>query len=340
MDAIIVSHITALHAIRRTRHAYSHLPWEPLSYAEQKKVLNQAAANVASMDFDRLERFGIIETADEAAVDLLVGKPSNRRSNKRCICHLLTKPLPSGSILKIAKGIYCVSPGLAAAQCSRDSSLPLTLMLLLELLGTYSMYRSSDESESSEATFGCEPATTLAALSALSKWATSSKDATFRTAVSFATEGSASPIESLVYAMLGLPMRHGGFGCANLPKGGMLLNHRIDFDAAARQMSSQMPYAICDCYIPSAKIDLEYNGFYHEQQNARIHDGNRNNGLKAMGITVLVVNKEQAQDLDALEAMAQLAYKNAGKRFRYRANGYRTLQTVLLSGLRHAIDLS
>lgn len=215
-----------------------------------------------------------------------------------------------------------------------------TLMLLLELLGTYSMPLSFESPSASSVVFGCDPATNLTALKSMVQYTTSSRDLAFRTAVSYATEGSASPMESLVYAIMGLPMSLGGFGCAKLPQGGMLLNYRVDFDLSARQMSSQMPYAICDCYIPSAKIDLEYNGLYHEQQDARIHDGNRNNGLKAMGITVLVVNRNQVQDLQALEAMARLAHKHAGKRFRYRSNGYRTVQRALLSELRQTLNLT
>ena len=56
-------------------------------------------------------------------------------------------------------------------------------------------------------------------------------------------------------------------------------------------------YAICDLYCPAARVDNEYNGIGHELQNTRIHDGNRNNGLKAMGIHVLVINRDQMKDL-------------------------------------------
>ena len=339
MDAIVVSHNTALDAIRRTRRIYSCLPWEQLSATDQKRLLSTTRPNISAIDTNRLERFALYRNDEGSELDLLVGTQVNRRSNKLCNCHLLSKRLPASSILKVADGVYCCSPELTALQYSQNSSLAETVMLLLEFLGTYSL-PASDASEQAQACFGCEAVCSLASLRSMAKWATSSNAATFRAAVNLVTEGSASPMESLVYAMLGLPMRHGGFGCSNLPKGGMLLNHRIDFDATARQMSSQMPYAICDCYIPSAKIDLEYNGLYHEQQNARIHDGNRNNGLKAMGITVLVINKEQAQDLQALEAMAQLIHKAAGKRFRYQQNGYRSRQNNLLWGLRRAIGLN
>lgn len=145
-------------------------------------------------------------------------------------------------------------------------------------------------------------------------------------------------METIQYCMLGLPMRYGGFGCAKLP-GGIKLNQRIDFDHNAVAISSGMPYAICDLFIPAANTDIEYNGIYHEARSARIHDGNRNNGLRSMGIKTLVINQEQMKDLEALEAIARTIYHDAGVRFRYQANGYRIRQEKLLNELRGSIGL-
>jgi very-short-patch-repair endonuclease len=105
-------------------------------------------------------------------------------------------------------------------------------------------------------------------------------------------------------------------------------------------MSSGIPYAICDLYCPAAGVDNEYNGIGHELQNARIHDGNRNNGLKAMGIHVLVINRDQMKDLVALEAFAQTMHRLAGARFRYRIKGYRKRQAAWLNALRAGIGLA
>lgn len=143
-----------------------------------------------------------------------------------------------------------------------------------------------------------------------------------------------------MFAVLGAPMRFGGFGCCSLPMGGLLLNYRVDFDTLAVNMSSGIPYAICDLYCPAAGIDNEYNGIGHELQNARIHDGSRNNGLKAMGIHVLVINRGQMKDLVALEAFAQTMHRLAGVRFRYRIKGYRKRQAAWLNALRAGIGLA
>lgn len=104
-------------------------------------------------------------------------------------------------------------------------------------------------------------------------------------------------------------------------------------------MASGIPYAVCDLYIPAAGSDLEYNGGYHEQESVRVRDGQRNNGLKGMGVKVLVINRDQMIDIVALEAIAQSIYDDANQRFRYQAAGYRARQLALLNGLRAGIGL-
>lgn len=276
--------------------------------------------------------------------------------------------------MHVEADIYATSPAMTAMLCSKNESVAKTLMLLMELLGTYSLppgatypiayddiwpkgdgYEAMDdldcrcdqpaaeqqtETRYEQAHYKCEPATTIEELEAVARFAKSSSYASFRTAVNLARPGSASPAESLMFAVLGAPMRFGGFGCCSLPMGGLLLNHRIDFDTLALNMSSGIPYAICDLYCPAAGVDNEYNGIGHELQNARIHDGNRNNGLKAMGIHVLVINRDQMKDLVALEAFAQTMHRLTGVRFRYRIKGYRKRQAAWLNALRAGIGLA
>ncbi|MDY2777487.1 MAG: hypothetical protein SOU51_03835 [Collinsella sp.] len=142
-----------------------------------------------------------------------------------------------------------------------------------------------------------------------------------------------------MFGMFGPPKRYGSFGLSSLPKGGVKLNHRIDFNEMASRMASGVPYAICDAYIPAAKTDIEYNGGYHESAAARIHDGNRNNGLRGMGVRVVVINRDQMRDITALEAIARSVYRDAGVQFRYNFKGYRVRQIAMLNGLRAASGL-
>ncbi len=191
----------------------------------------------------------------------------------------------------------------------------------------------------SQTHYSCEPAVTMKQLRAIAQWTKSSRDTRFRQAVDLVAPNSASPAETIQYCMLGLPMRYGGFACASLPKG-MLLNHRIDFTHDAVLMSSGMPYAIADVFIPDANTDIEYNGIGHEELPARIHDGNRNNGLRGMGINVIVIQRDQMRDITALEAIARTIYRFSHTRFRYQGEGYRIKQAALLNALRGAVGLA
>lgn len=370
----VISHFSALRAIRRARRAYSALPWDSIDGGQQAQALAGCIPNNDAVDFSALSILDAWNEDDSEPLDLLISNEDNRRPDKRIRQHILSAALPKGAIMRIEADIYATSPAMTAMLCSKNESVAKTLMLLMELLGTYSLppeatypiayddtWPKADgfeamvdldcqgsqpapegqaEARYEQAHYKCEPATTIEDLKAIARFAKSSSYASFRTAVKLARTGSASPAESLMFAVLGAPMRFGGFGCCSLPMGGLLLNYRIDFDTLAVNMSSGIPYAICDLYCPAAGIDNEYNGIGHELQNARIHDGNRNNGLKAMDIHVLVINRDQMKDLVALEAFAQTMHRLAGVRFRYRIKGYRKRQAAWLNALRAGIGLA
>ena len=370
----VISHLSALRAIRRARRAYSALPWDAIDDEQQTQALEGCVPNKDAIDFAALAILDAWSEDDSECLDLFVAGGNNRRPDGRLLQHAITAPLPQGAIMHIEADIYATSPAMTAMLCSKNESVAKTLMLLMELLGTYSLppeatypiayddtwpkansFEAMDdldcqgdqptpekpaETRYEQAHYRCEPATTIEELEAVARFAKSSSYASFRTAVKLARAGSASPAESLMFAVLGVPMRFGGFGCCSLPMGGLLLNYRVDFDTLAVNMSSGIPYAICDLYCPAAGVDNEYNGIGHELQNARIHDGNRNNGLKAMGIHVLVINRDQMKDLVALEAFAQTMHRLAGVRFRYRIKGYRKRQAAWLNALRAGIGLA
>lgn len=370
----VISHLSALRAIRRARRAYSALPWDSVDSEQQAQALAGCIPNNDAIDFGALSILDAWNEDDSELLDLLVSNEDNRRPDKRLLQHILSAPLPEGAIMHVEADIYATSPAMTAMLCSKNESVAKTLMLLMELLGTYSLppgatypiahddiwpkgdgcaatgdldclgnqsvVEQQNETRYEQARYKCEPATTIEELETVAQLAKSSSYTSFRTAVKLARPGSASPAESLMFAVLGAPMRFGGFGCCSLPMGGLLLNYRIDFDTLAVNMSSGIPYAICDLYCPAAGVDNEYNGIGHELQNARIHDGNRNNGLKAMGIHVLVINRDQMKDLVALEAFAQTMHRLAGVRFRYRIKGYRKRQAAWLNALRAGIGLA
>ena len=380
MSTLVFSHINALRALRRERRIHSAVAWDTLSAADARLALDTCIPNKSQLDMAYFDRLGLVDESDFRPPHLLVASPASRRPSKprSVIAHVHTGNLPRGAIQCIEHDLYTVSPAFAALQYSLDHSYEATFMLLMELLGTYTLpeeatfpiadgepWNPEDQTSSAsnknarsddtdgqpetqdsqravpveQVRYGCEPATTIADLQTLSAWARSSKYASFRKAVRHVKAGSASPMESIMYGILGLPLSHGGFACNSLPGGGMLLNKRIVFNSQAVTMASGIPYATCDAYIPAAKTALEYNGEYHETARATLHDAKRNNGLRGMGVSVIVVTREQLYDIPALEAIAMSIYRAAGKRFRYRFDGYRERQQNLLNGLRMGTGL-
>ena len=341
---IVVSNISSICGIRAARRRYSALNWHPLDARSQRLVLSKCIPNLSSLDFEELSRYGFWQGAEGEKLYVLTGNAGNRRFNGDILCQVIARPLPAGSILQVNKNLYCTSPALTALLYARKHSFEETFMLLMELLGAYTLPddatlhieqgetwpdtqsktsttndEAADERLSDEEVLAdeenqtasdaetaiekavveqihnqCEPATTLHDLRTLARWATSKADRTFRQAVNLVAAGSRSPAESVQYSMLGLPFWRGGFNCLSLP-GGIKLNYKIVFNTNLANMTSGIPYAVCDAYIPAAKIDYEYNGIGHELENARIHDANRNNGLQGMGIRVIVVDRNHSE---------------------------------------------
>lgn len=353
MKPVILSHYSAVRAIRYERRTRSALRWDALGKVEQRKVLAAATAAAREIDFDALGRRGVWETDALDELHLLVGSPGARsRSVPGLVCHVSSR-LPAGALLRIEPELYCVTPAYVAFQLAHGMGLAGVVSLLMELMGTYALPEEATmpvawggvwpdgvaQDSVEQARYRCEPALAARELAAMVRQAPGSAGAGFRAAARYALSGSASPGETIMYGMFGLPMRYGGFACAGLPRGGMKLNYRLDFGTRAMLMASGMPYAVCDAYIPAAKTDLEYNGLGHEQEEARIHDGNRNNGLRGEGVRVIVINRDQMRDIEALEAIARSIYHDARVQFRYRISGYRLRQARLLNDLRQAVGL-
>lgn len=369
---LILDDIPSIRGIRHDRRIHRSVTWPAVDKAEQKRALQQAGSSLGEIDYGLLARHGFWDESEQEPVRLLVSRPQVRVFDKNVHVRVIAEQLPAGSLLRVEPGLYCLSPGYAAIRYLAGRSFAMSFMLLMELLGTYTLSpdatipidrggiwpdwraegrSSNEENDQEESEIAeleaavieqihnkCDPALTPAQLKRFIKTATGNRAHPLRQAAKYVAKGSRSPAESLLYGMFYLPHAYGGFNCRAL-KGGIILNHRINFSPRASHVASGMPYAICDAYIPAASTDMEYNGIVHELENSRIHDDKRNNGMQAMGIRVLAINREQMRDIPALEAIAQSLFKYAHTRFRYQIQGYRPRQEALLNGLRAAIGL-
>lgn len=366
MDCIILSGPAVLRACRRDRHAFSGLSWLPTDPDEQSHVLEHCRPS-ALLDFDDLARLGFWGAGQNERIDCIVGSSDQRRRSRNLPVsfHVLSKPLPPGAIMRVTPHVYCVSPTFAVMQASPSKSMPWTLMQLMELLGSYSLPTEATypvlegqqwpppdktielgdtcnpkDVAVEQAHYKCDAAATMDELQTLAEWATSSRYSKFRTAARHAKERSASPGESIMYGVFGLPFRMGGLNLNALDVNGMQLNCKINFDHDALTALGGMDHIVADALIEAARTCFEYNGSGHETPAQTLHDNKRNNGLRTMGYNVYILDRQQMADLAALETIANAVYRHAGERPSHGVKGFRILQGNLLNELRAGAGLA
>ena len=135
----VISHFSALRAIRRARRAYSALPWDSIDGGQQAQALAGCIPNNDAVDFSALSILDAWNEDDSEPLDLLISNEDNRRPDKRLRQHILSAALPKSAIMRIEADIYATSPAMTAMLCSKNESVAKTLMLLMELLGAYSL---------------------------------------------------------------------------------------------------------------------------------------------------------------------------------------------------------
>lgn len=340
-SVIVVSHESALRGIRFARCRYAALPWRPLPAREARDVMAHARASARSVDLDELARHGFCPgDGDARQVHLLASSSASRRRSENVSIHTMGASPRGATLLEAAPGIFTVSVELAFIQCCATLSFPKALALAYELCGTFSMRehisdgRPGEDRADSSGYLETEPATTVAALArAVERFPRTRGVKLARSVIAHLLDGARSPMEAIVAGVFHMPISQGGLGV-----GEMQLNHRIDFNRLASNASG-MPYAICDAFIPGARVDLEYNGGYHAETVSRIHDENRNRGLSALGITVIALNHDTLRDVEALEAVGRTIFRRAEMRYRDRSRESAVRRVQLLNGMREAFWL-
>lgn len=377
MDTIVISHDTALRAVRTSRRRYASLAWEPVDRASQQRVLDACVPNACALDLKELERLGVW-SPDQGPLDVLVSSTCARRPCGGAVRpHLDSHALPANSLLSVAKGVYAVSPALAVVQYAEDHAWQEVLGLTMELCGTFSLpdeppdcrpvgWGSSDpeiHSGHEDGDFGAgagslgwrsdaagtsgaggeRPAGGYVASEPvlttrqLKRYLSYAKDIRGLPCARRAAEFALDRAASPMEAIMAV-MFHAPMSAGGFNIKDMQLNRRMEFSHDA-VLASGMPYAVLDAYIAAADAALEYNGHYHDAPSSRVHDEKRTCGLAAMGILTIPVNDEQLRNIDALEAIARILYRRMGKRFRYSTEGYYNKQTEFLNHLRRQMGL-
>ena len=245
-------------------------------------------------------------------VDVLIFDEGSRRRSNSVTCHLWQTKLPKNAFFKV-RGVFVSSPEFTFLQMA--SKLPIEQLIALgcELCGQYVLLPREVTHPGSldEMPKRLSPLTNTARIETFLKAAGKArgKEKAIR-ALKYVVDGSRSPMETMVYMLLCLPVMLGGYG---LPK--PELNATIPLDDEARVIARR-GHCEGDLCWPTAQLDIEYHGEVHVGSAQMKSDVGRELGIEHMGWRVLTITSPQVFDADQFEVVAKEAAAKIGKRLR------------------------
>ena len=239
-------------------------------------------------------------------IDVLV-PPGATRIGGRLRCHVQKAKLPPRSLYPLYGGIHVVSPELCLVQACKNHPFLEALIIGMEFCGTYALRPHEIE--------GAAPRDySLVDAAAFSRhvmsWQNLDGIKAARRISPFLVNGSASPMETMLYLLLCLPPRYGGYNL-KAPEFNPELDVPLDL-----QMSFKWSKVKPDLLWRDESIVVEYDGAYHDDERQASRDMTREILLKAMGYTVHRVKKHQVYNPEVFDAFAQMLAKALGKRIR------------------------
>ena len=237
-------------------------------------------------------------------VVVLSGKTSSQ--SKRFHNNIWKLPDRAPCFLSFESGVYLSNPEFCFVQLARSCSVIDLIKLGFELCGTYRIDPASP--------IGFRPAQPLSSTEAINRFIDKMHGKVPRkakTAIRYVCDGSASPMETCLALLLGLPARYGGYGLG-MPE----MNAKVLIPARLSKRTTYREYH-CDLYWPEQNVAIEYNSReFHVNELAVERDASRINNLKAAGIEALAVTRAHVADNVKFDAIAHSAASLMGKRIR------------------------
>lgn len=322
LNRVIYSHVTALQIHRfmqrnfatalanpsRTRSApqtsvSTHDAAAILANALQDHVIGSREFCSTSETLEFLSREGIC-----APLHFVTSSQGQCRRKGDIEAHLLSTQVSSDSFFELTKSFLVCSPELAFVQCAdKRADFIWLLKLGYELCGTYQTACTGLATQ-----YEVEALTSTRRIRDFLKRNPSLRGSRLaRRALLYMSDGSASPRETALALLLGLPRRLGGYGL-----GVPLMNHPIKLSEQAASIAQRASLR-CDLCWPKFKVDVEYQSdFAHQGEFARIRDSRRANALAAMQWTTIGVTSEEMNSMAACDAIAEAVRKATQKQRR------------------------
>lgn len=245
-------------------------------------------------------------------VDVLIFSDSLRRRSESIACHAWQTRLPKNAFHR-ARGIYVSSPEFVFLQMASVLSLEQLIALGCELCGQYVLMPRGVKHPGSldEMPKRLTPLTSASKITSLIEdvgKVTGKKKA--QRAIKYVVDGARSPMETMVYMLLCLPVMLGGYG---LPKA--VMNATIELDDEARAIAHRW-HCEGDLCWPDERLDIEYHGEVHVGAAQMKSDVGRELGIEHMGWRVITVTSLQVMDAAQFETVAKEAASYLRKRLR------------------------
>lgn len=240
----------------------------------------------------------------KAPLDVLAPCPSARSGSSLIRSHVWRRPLPTDCMSPVQPGLYTSGPELCYLQLAETID-PVRLALLgCELTGSYSLDPLSPFGVVQRA-----PLTSLDKLRAtIDRFGSARGTLRARNGLATILPGAASPMEARIGLYFSLPALLGGHHME-----APALNMRFDVTGSARRVTNQSYFRGDLCWA-SARVAVEYDSDAAHTGSDRIaHDAKRRNALTALGVMVIVVTREQAQDYNELNRVAYIVQRLLGK---------------------------
>lgn len=267
-----------------------------------------------AMFADDMERLGV----KTRPVHILVSKESGARSRDDIVCHRCAAELPPRSLIYVNRDVLVTSPALTFLHLAtvtlhkkQQRTVEELAMIGLELCGTYLLDDSWDG-----LTNTAKPLTSVEQIArVLDAMPGAPGIVRAREALELVGDGSNSPMESVLCALLTWPRRLGGYAL-----GPVSLNHRVSTADGDRYV---------DVAFPGHKVGLEYKGrkFHTIEQVGR--DDRRQNKLVGSGWTILNVWYEDIVEEHLYNQLVADVARAMGIRLRIRSGGFDARRNVL-----------
>lgn len=263
-------------------------------------------------------------------VDVLIFDDAYRRRSSCVACHAWQTKLPKGAFYK-ARGVYISSPEFVFLQMALKLPIEQLIALGCELCGQYVLLPENVTHPTTldEMPKRLSPLTNVRKIAAFLKATgeAKGKEKAVR-ALKYVVDGSRSPMETMAYMLLCLPVMMGGYG---LPK--PELNATIPLDDEAKTIARRS-HCEGDLCWADARLDIEYHGEVHVGAAQMKSDVGRELGIEHMGWRVITITSPQVFDADQFEVVA----KEAAARMRKRLRKSALEATLQRDALRHELE--